>query len=113
MARRKGYAIGKHVGFLLQPGDERIADWLNQQENVSLAIKQALLSLIELEGRESPSQEMQQITMILKRIEEKLDQGITGKANPVPATVEPTAPKVDEIEINADSENFLNGLLDF
>ncbi|WP_126429998.1 hypothetical protein [Brevibacillus marinus] len=109
MARKKGYAIGKHVGFLLQPGDEKIAEWLNQQENTSLAIKQALLSVIN--GKESQDPYIEEILWAIKRIEDRLDQGgmVRNDQSSPPATENPN----DQVELNRESEQFLNGLLNF
>nr|WP_313507156.1 hypothetical protein [Brevibacillus laterosporus] len=109
MTKKKVYSVGSIAGFRIGKNDEKLAEWLNKQENVSDVVKQIIYGHID------------QIDMleILKRIESKIDAGMFHpNAERDQINNEKNTENVDEIsqtEVSLDknSQNLLEGFLDF
>ncbi|AYB41752.1 hypothetical protein D5F52_26730 (plasmid) [Brevibacillus laterosporus] len=109
MTKKKVYGVGSIAGFRIGKNDEKLAEWLNKQTNVSDVVKQILYGHID------------QIDMleILKRIESKIDEGMfrpnvkLGQINNKQNIENVDEISQTEVSLDTSSQNLLDGFLDF
>ncbi|MBA4533811.1 hypothetical protein [Brevibacillus halotolerans] len=109
MTKKKVYGVGSIAGFRIGKNDERLAEWLNKQTNVSDVVKQILYGHID------------QIDMleILKRIESKIDKGMfrsnveLGQINNTKSIENVDQNSHTEVILDSSSQSLLEGFLDF